>query len=161
MYPCKWNHASSEKNVNCRSISPSTTDCRNHRQKRTLLAGSRGCKSCVDYCCFVGSKLQQFCCRSCTRLWHSSDFLGVCSSLAPTSSNFSSVSTRSLCFCFLSVKSPDILNLCKKTVTYCLPGTLSSRNLCRNFGRHFLADSYFTYVPYRNTFCTMTYHTAH
>jgi hypothetical protein len=30
-----------------------------------------------------------------------SDFLGVCSSLAPVSSSFSSVSTRCVCFCFL------------------------------------------------------------
>jgi hypothetical protein len=26
----------------------------------------------VDCCCFIGSKLQQFCYHSCTRLWHSS-----------------------------------------------------------------------------------------
>jgi hypothetical protein len=32
-----------------------------------------------------------------------SDFLGACSSLAPMS-NFSSVSTRRLCFCFLPIK---------------------------------------------------------
>jgi hypothetical protein len=44
--------------------------------------------------------LQQLCFLSCTRLWHSvswvrrvSDFLCVCSSLAPVSSNFSSVRT--------------------------------------------------------------------
>jgi hypothetical protein len=45
---------------------------------------------------------------------HFSDFLGVCSSLAPMSSNFSSVSTWSLCFCFLSVKSPVVLSLFTK-----------------------------------------------
>jgi hypothetical protein len=33
MYPCKWNHTSSEKNVNCGSISPSTADCRNQLQE--------------------------------------------------------------------------------------------------------------------------------
>jgi hypothetical protein len=71
MYPCKWNHASTEKNVNCGSISPSTTDCSNQLQKWTLPAGSRGCKACVDYCCFIGSKLQ-LCGRSCTKHRHSS-----------------------------------------------------------------------------------------
>jgi hypothetical protein len=40
-----------------------------------------------------------------------SDFHDVCSSLAPTSSNFSSVSTRRLYFCFLSIKSPVVLSL--------------------------------------------------
>jgi hypothetical protein len=53
-------------------ISPSTTHCTNQLQKWTLLAGSRGWKDCMDYCCFIGSKFQQLCCRSCTRLWHSS-----------------------------------------------------------------------------------------
>jgi hypothetical protein len=33
------------------SISPSTTDCRNQLQKWALLARSRGCKTCVGYCC--------------------------------------------------------------------------------------------------------------
>jgi hypothetical protein len=32
MHPCKLNHASSEKNVYCGSISPSTTDSRNQLQ---------------------------------------------------------------------------------------------------------------------------------
>jgi hypothetical protein len=45
-------------------------------------------------------------------------FQGVCSSLAPVSSNLSSVSTRQLCFCFLSIKSPvDLsceLSACRK-----------------------------------------------
>jgi hypothetical protein len=52
--------------------------------------------------------------HSCTKLWHSSlswarrfsDFLGVYSSLAPMSTNFSLVSTRRLWFCFLFIKSP-------------------------------------------------------
>jgi hypothetical protein len=58
MYPCKWNHASSEKNVKCGAISPSTTDCWNQLQKWTLkmnpasrIARLQG----VDYCCFIGS----------------------------------------------------------------------------------------------------------
>jgi hypothetical protein len=71
MYPSKWNHASPERNVNCRSISPSVTDHRNQLQKWTLVAGSCGCRACMDCCCFIGSKLQQLCCPSCTRLWHS------------------------------------------------------------------------------------------
>jgi hypothetical protein len=68
----------------------------------------------VDYCCSIRSKLQQLCCRSCTKLetlvsWarRFSDFLGVCSSLAPMASNLS-VSTPWLCFFFLSkVYSPN------------------------------------------------------
>jgi hypothetical protein len=68
MYPCKWNHASSGKNVNCWSISPLTTDCRNQLQKWTLLAESRGCKACVDYSCSIWSMIQSLCCPPCTRL---------------------------------------------------------------------------------------------
>jgi hypothetical protein len=95
-----------------------------------------------------------------------SDFLRVCSSLAPMLSNFSSVSTRHLCFCFLCIKSPFVLSLFTELWTVCLLRILSTRNLRRNFHRHFLADPYFTWVAYRNTRCskvhrTMTYHTAH
>jgi hypothetical protein len=91
-----------------------------------------------------------------------SDFRGVCSSLAPMSYNFSSVSTRRLCFCFLYIKSLVDLSLFAKLWFVCL----SSRNLRRNFRRHFLAYSYFTYVWYRNTrcsivYCTETYQLAH
>jgi hypothetical protein len=43
-----------------------------------------------------------------------SDFLGACSNLAPVSSNFSSVSTQRLCFCFLSITSPVVLSLFTK-----------------------------------------------
>jgi hypothetical protein len=43
-------------------------DCRNQLHKLTLLAGSRGCKACLDYFCFIGSELQQLCCPSCIRL---------------------------------------------------------------------------------------------
>jgi hypothetical protein len=48
LYPCKWNDASSENNVPCGSISPSTADSRNKMQKWTLLAGSCGCKECIN-----------------------------------------------------------------------------------------------------------------
>jgi hypothetical protein len=41
-------------------------------------------------------------------------FYRACSSLVPMSSNFSSVSTRRLCFCFLSIKSPVVLSLFSK-----------------------------------------------
>jgi hypothetical protein len=73
-----------------------------------------------------------------------SDFLGVCSSLVPMSSNFSSVSTRRLCVFFLSIKSPVVLRLLAKLWIVCLLGSLSSRNLGRNFRRHFPADAHFT-----------------
>jgi hypothetical protein len=49
------------------------------------------------------------------------------------SSNFSSVSTRLLCFCFLSMKSPVDLSLYTTLSIASLLGTLSSRNLCLNF----------------------------
>jgi hypothetical protein len=55
--------------VNCGLISPLTTDCRNQLQKWTLLPESCGCKTWIT---FMGSKLQQWCCSSCTRFWHSS-----------------------------------------------------------------------------------------
>jgi hypothetical protein len=48
-----------------------------------------------------------------------SDFLGVCSSLAPMSSNFSSVTTRRLCFVFVSIKSPVVLSLFTKLWIVC------------------------------------------
>jgi hypothetical protein len=65
----------------------------NPTAKMSPSSGSRGCKACVDYCCFIGSTLQKLCCRSCIRLWHSvswargfSDFLGVCSNLSRSQS---------------------------------------------------------------------------
>jgi hypothetical protein len=96
-----------------------------------------------------------------------SDFLDVCSSsLAPMSSNFSSVSTQCLCFCFLSIKSSIVRSLFTKLWIVCLLGTLSPRNLSRNFCWHFPGDLYFTQVSYKNTRCykvlgTMTHHIAH
>jgi hypothetical protein len=85
------------KNVNFWSISPSTTNCRNQLQKWTLLASLRDCKACVDYCCFIGNCVALLTLDfdipiSWARCF--SDFLGVCSSLAPMSCNFFSVSTR-------------------------------------------------------------------
>jgi hypothetical protein len=154
IYPCKWHHASSEKNVNCRPISPLTTDCRNQLQKWTLLAGSCSCKACIIYCCFIGFS-------NCVALlaldfetplsWarHFSDFLGVCSSLAPVSCNFSA-STQHLCFCFLSIKSLVDLSLITKLWIVCLRRTLSSWNIHHGFHRHFLADLHFTEVSHRN-----------
>jgi hypothetical protein len=71
-------------------------------------------------------------------------FLTLCSSLAPTSSTFSSGNTRHLRVCFWSIKSPVVLSLFTKLWIVCLLGTLSSRYLRGNFRRHFLADPYFT-----------------
>jgi hypothetical protein len=65
-------------------------------------------------------------------------------SLAPISSNFSSVSTWRLCFVFLSIKNPVVLSLFAKLWIVCLLGTLSPQNLCRNFRQHLPADPYFT-----------------
>jgi hypothetical protein len=104
----------------------------------------------VDYCSFIGSKIQQLCCFltldfDTPVIWarHFSDFLGVYSSLAPLSSNFFSVSTRCLYFCFLSIKSPVVLSLFTKSWIVCLLGTLSSWNLRRNFRQNFLIDPVF------------------
>jgi hypothetical protein len=71
------------------------------------------------------------------------DFLGVCSNPAPIVSNFSSVSTWLLYFCFLSIESPIDLSLFTKLWIVCLLGTFSARNLCQYFRRHFLEDPYF------------------
>jgi hypothetical protein len=170
MYPCKWNHTSSEKNAKCGLTSPSMKDYRNQLQKCTLLAGSYGCKACMDYSCFIGSKLQQLCWHSCTSLdtpvsWarHFSNFLGVCSSLAPVSSNFSSVSTLHLCFRVLSKKSVIVLSLFTKLWIVYLLGTLSSRSLYQNFCQHFLEYPYCTWchtVIHVAVKCTAPWHTA-
>jgi hypothetical protein len=71
----------------------------------------------MDYCCFTECKLQKLCWFSCTTFWLSiywagrfRDFVGVCFSKAPLSCNFSSLSTRRLCFCCLSIKSPAVLS---------------------------------------------------
>jgi hypothetical protein len=61
-----------------------------------------------------------------------SDFFGVCSSLAPVSCNFSSVITRHICFCFLSVKSPVDVSSQNCELSVCWK-FFSSRNLHRNF----------------------------
>jgi hypothetical protein len=119
MYLCKRNRASSEKNANWGSISHSTADCRKQLQKWALLAGLRGCKACMNYCCCTGGALQKLCWRSRTRLWHSSllsYFLDVRSSLASMSSNFS-VSTRRF-FCSLAIKTR--LSKFIRQITNCL-----------------------------------------
>jgi hypothetical protein len=154
MYSCKSNHAPSEKNVNADQ---------SHLQQQTV---ETNCKmnpaswiawlQVVDYCCFISSKLLKLCCPSYTRLWHSSlsDFLGECSSLAPMSSNFSSVSTQHSC-----IKTPADISLFTKLRIVCLLGLLSSRNLHQNFSQHFLEDLYFTQGSHRHTCCSKVYHT--
>jgi hypothetical protein len=102
------------KNVNCGSISPLATDCKNQLQKWTLLAGSRGCKACTHYRC--SSPARRF-----------SDFLGVCSSLAPTSCNVSSaLGVYVLVSCLLrvpliSIYSPNCELSAKYSFMKCLP----------------------------------------
>jgi hypothetical protein len=70
-------------------------------------------------------------------------FEGYCYKLCPSNNprrknhtDHFSVSTRGLCFVFLSVKSPVVLSLFTKSWIVCLLGTLSSWN----FRRHFPAD---------------------
>jgi hypothetical protein len=89
------------KNVNCGSISPSTTDYRNQLTWTwSLLTGSRSCKVWIAVVLYR----QSF--SSCVAVLaldfdvpvsiarRFSDFLGVCSSLATMSCNFFWVSTR-------------------------------------------------------------------
>jgi hypothetical protein len=133
--------------VSCGSISPSITDCRNELPKWTLLAGWSGWKAWITVVLyglwssvFVALLSLDFDTQvSWPRRF--SDFLDVCSTLAPMSSNFS-VRTQHLCFCFLSIKTPVALSLFPKVWTVCLLGTLSSQNLRRNFRWHFLAGQY-------------------
>jgi hypothetical protein len=103
-YLCKWNHASSEKNVNCGSISPSTIDCRNKLQKWTLLVGSSSYKAWITVILYGLSSSN---CVSVAALDFVTpvpsarvlrDFLSVCTSLANMSSNFFSASAWHLCF---------------------------------------------------------------
>jgi hypothetical protein len=82
----------------------------------------------------------------------SSDFVGICSSLVPMSSNFS-VSTEHFVFFFLSSKSPFVLSVFTQLWIVCLLGTLSSWN----FHWHFLADQYFTWVIYREIHVALQY----
>jgi hypothetical protein len=72
-----------------------------------------------------------------------SDFLGVCSSLARIWSNFSSVSTWRLCFVFVSIKNPVVLNLFTKLWIVCLLGTLSPRKFTSKFSRTLTSRSVF------------------
>jgi hypothetical protein len=117
-----------------------------------------------DYGCLIWSNLQQLHCPSCTRLWHSSIFCQAFQWLSMYMLKFgsciikySSVSTRCLCSCFLSIKSPADLSLFNKLCNVCLLGTLPSQNLRRNFRRHFLADLFSRrcrteiYVPLKYT----------
>jgi hypothetical protein len=72
-----------------------------------------------------------------------SDFLGICSSLAPTSSSFSSVRTRSLCFCFLSIKI-----CCSKSINQIMNRLVAENSFITKFTpkflQHFPVDPYFT-----------------
>jgi hypothetical protein len=104
MYPCKCSHASSEKNVNYGLVSPWMTNCSNQLPKWTPIAGLCSCKAWITVVlwglsfsnCVAVLALDFDTPVSWAR--HFSDFLGVCSSLAPMSSNFSSVSTWFLFF---------------------------------------------------------------
>jgi hypothetical protein len=55
--PCKWNQASSENTIRWGSISILWTDCTNHLQKYTLLAGSHGCNSYSSFWWFWNPSL--------------------------------------------------------------------------------------------------------
>jgi hypothetical protein len=97
------------------------TNCKNKPCQLDRADARRG------FLLFIWFKLQHLCCRSCTRFWHSratrfNNSLGVCSSLDPMSSNFSSVIIQSLCFCFLSIKSSVALSLFTKLLIVCLLG---------------------------------------
>jgi hypothetical protein len=68
----------------------------------------------VVYCCYIGYNIEQMCCRSCTRLWHSSLlnctfqwFSRYMFKSGPSIIYFSSVSTLQICkhlFIFIPAK---------------------------------------------------------
>jgi len=70
------------------------------------------------------------------------DLLGELSSLAPISSNFSSVSRFRFLSGFLSRSDPVVFSLLTKLCVLCLLGNRSPGNWQRNILRHFLENSY-------------------
>jgi hypothetical protein len=131
------------KQYQLRINSPLTTDYRNQLQKLTLLAGSHSYKAwiaVVSYSLSFGNYVAFLALDFDTPVsWsrHFSDSLGVCSSLASMSSNFSSVSTWHLCSCFFI--DPSLLT---KLWNACLLETLSLWNVHSHFPR----SPYFTKV---------------
>jgi nitrate/nitrite transporter NarK len=121
--------------------SPLMTDSRNKLQKWTLLAGSHSYKAWIAvvlYSLSFGNYVAFHALDFDTPVsWtrHFSDSLGVCSSLASNSSNFSSVSTWHLCSCFFI--DPSLLT---KLWNASLLETLSLWNV----HSHFLTSPYFT-----------------
>jgi hypothetical protein len=116
MYPCKCNHASSEKNVNYGSIS---FDDRMYNPAAK-----------TNHASWIADGVSEL-----LMFYRDLSFSNCVAVLA------------------LEFDTPVL-------------GTLSSRNLRRNFRRHFLADPCLTWVPYRYMPCskvrrTMTYHTAY
>lgn len=74
-----------------------------------------------------------------SRMW---DLLGEVSSLAPISSNFSSVSRFHFLSGFLSSSDPVVFSLLTKLCVLCLLGNRSPGNGHRNILRHFIENSY-------------------
>jgi hypothetical protein len=161
MDPRKWNHASSE-NVSCWSISSSTTDYRNQLQKCSLIAELCGYRAWItvvlqglSFSNFVAVLALDF---DTPVSWarRSSDFLGVCSSLAAVLSNFSVSTPCALRVPLVKVYSPN----CELSA-----GNTSIMKFTSTFSSTLASRSAF-HVPYRNTRCSkvfrpVTYHTAH
>jgi hypothetical protein len=145
MFPCKWNHASFEKKVSCRSISSSMIHCRNQLQQWTLLVGSCSCKA------WITTDLYGLSCSNCVA------FLALYCDTPVT------LSTRRLFFCFLFIKSPVNRSLFTKLWIVCLLGTLSSQKFLSAITSRIVFD---ISMSYRNTCCsevsrTMIEHSIH
>lgn len=133
MYPCKWNHASLEKNVNYGLISPLMTNCRNQLQKRTVLADRKTARhglllfyrdwatAIVLHFVHLIFKLQplELCALVISRCTFKPGFYAI--KLLH--------SKCCLCFCFLSINSFVDLSLFTKLWIACLLGTRSPQNI--------------------------------
>jgi hypothetical protein len=133
----------------CWKFCPSTRRHSSHLRRGSYLPSEDSLREYwkFAYECFLSALLpfEGYCCKL---------FLSHNPRRKNHTDHFSSVSTWRLCFVFLSPKCPVVLSLFTKLWIVCLLGTLSSRNLRRNFRRHFPADPYFTWVSYRNTRCS-------
>jgi predicted permease len=145
---CKENQASSERNTNCGSVSPSYSDQRNQFQKFILAIGSCSFKAwtiVVLHGCSFYSFVTLHIDVLKTPVSHTSclrDILGETSSLAPLASIVSSVSTVHFLSGFSYSNDPAVFSLLTRKFILCLLITDSLGNMHWNFLQHFLADSY-------------------
>jgi hypothetical protein len=89
---------------------------------------------------------------------HFTNFLRVCSSLAPVSSHFSSVSIRRWCFCSLSIRSSVDLSLFTKLRIVWMLGTFYHNIYVEIFNDTFEQTRISRTLSYRNTLCSKAAH---